>query len=60
MNERNTTPDTASMERRQGRKASMWGELVVELAWRPSDKPKVESEAWLHANGYLPERRQGR
>jgi|APLak6261678615_1056124.scaffolds.fasta_scaffold00312_9 hypothetical protein len=61
MNERNNTPDT-SMERRQrqGAAASMWGELVVEMSWRPSDKPKVESDGWLRANGYLPERRQGR
>jgi hypothetical protein len=59
MNERNTT-DTASMERRQANNTSIWGELVVEMSWRPSDKPKVESEGWLRAHGYLPERRAGR
>ena len=36
------------------------GELVVESAWRPSDKPRVESEGWLRSHGYLPERRQPR
>ncbi len=60
MNESKTTTDTASMERRQGSSPSIWGELVVELSWRPSDKPKVESDGWLRAKGYLPERRQGR
>jgi hypothetical protein len=60
MNERNTTDTAASMERRQANSKSIWGELVVEMSWRPSDKPKVESEGWLHAHGYRPDRRQGR
>jgi hypothetical protein len=52
------TPQAPSMERRSDKnKTSMWGELVVEPSWRPTDKPKVEP-GWLHANGYLPERRE--
>lgn len=56
MNE-NALNESSSLERRRtAAPVSMWGELVVETAWRPSDKPKVE-EGWLRANGYLPERR---
>lgn len=49
----------AEAERRQGAAKSVWGELVIESAWRPSDKPKVETD-WLRSHGYLPERRQPR
>lgn len=55
MNEQNTN-DTLSIERRRSASSSIWGELVVEPSWRPTDKPKVE-ETWLRANGYLPDRR---
>ena len=48
--------DSLSIERRRNAAPSVWGELVVETAWRPQDKPKVE-ESWLRANGYLPDRR---
>lgn len=57
MNESNAAQNLATQERRRGSSASVWGELVVEMAWRPTDKPRVESEGWLRAHGYLPERR---
>lgn len=60
MTDVSAAPNPLSIERRQRRTASMWGELVVETSWRPTDKPKVESEGWLRANGYLPERRGSR
>lgn len=60
MNENLKSADTASMERRHGAATTMWGELVVESAWRPTDKPRVESEGWLRANGYLVDRRAQR
>ncbi|HEY1088641.1 MAG TPA: hypothetical protein VGE37_13140 [Archangium sp.] len=60
MNETPKTTDTANMERRRGSATTMWGELVVESAWRPQDKPRVESEGWLRANGYLVDRRAQR
>ena len=61
-----TTPMTpeqaeqaAAMERRQGPPpAPQYGELLIESGWRPSDKPAVESEGWLRAHGYAPDRRQ--
>jgi hypothetical protein len=60
MNETPKTNDTANMERRRGAPVTMWGELVVESSWRPQDKPRVESEGWLRANGYLADRRAQR
>ncbi len=60
MNERNQPILLENTDRRRGSTASMWGELVVESMWRPSDKPRVESEGWLRSHGYLPERRQPR
>jgi hypothetical protein len=60
MNELNKQNDTNSIDRRRGTAATMWGELVVESAWRPSDKPRVESEGWLRAHGYLADRREQR
>lgn len=58
MNERKNPDAVIATDRRRGQGASMWGELIVESAWRPSDKPRVESEGWLRAHGYLSERRR--
>jgi hypothetical protein len=54
-----TFDDNSPLERRERRApaAPTWGELVVESSWRPSDRPKVQAEGWLIANGYAPERR---
>ncbi|MDP1825288.1 MAG: hypothetical protein Q8L48_18675 [Archangium sp.] len=60
MNEQNKPIELTNTDRRRGKAATMWGELVVESAWRPSDKPRVESEGWLRSHGYLADRRQGR
>lgn len=53
-----TTTDTSTMERRKGPPKSQLGELVIESSWRPTDRPNVESDAWLRAHGYAPDRRQ--
>jgi hypothetical protein len=60
MNEQNKPIELTNTDRRRGKAATMWGELVVESAWRPSDKPRVESEGWLRSHGYLADRRNGR
>ena len=60
MNELNKQNDPNSIDRRRGTATTMWGELVVESAWRPSDKPRVESEGWLRSHGYLADRREQR
>lgn len=60
MNETQTQNAAPSTDRRRGKAATMWGELVVESAWRPSDKPHVESEGWLRSHGYLADRRTDR
>lgn len=60
MNETLKPTDNATMERRRGTATTMWGELVVESSWRPTDKPRVESEGWLRQNGYLADRRANR
>ena len=60
MNELNKPIQLDSTDRRKGQAATMWGELVVESAWRPSDKPRVESEGWLRSHGYLADRRSQR
>lgn len=60
MNERNQPIELTNTDRRKGKAASMWGELVVESAWRPTDKPRVESEGWLRSHGYLADRRTQR
>jgi hypothetical protein len=54
------TEQKPTMERRERRtpKAPAWGELVVESSWRPTDRPVVQAEGWLIANGYAPERRE--
>lgn len=44
-------------ERRQTATVSMWGEFVAENAWRPQDKPRYQTDGWLRAHGYLPDRR---
>ncbi len=53
----NEKPVEEQTDRRKGRAAGQWGELVVELQWRPQDKPRFQTEGWLRANGYLPDRR---
>ncbi len=55
-----TFDDKPTMERRDRRApaAPTWGELLVESSWRPSDRPRVQSEGWLIAHGYAPERRE--
>lgn len=60
MNENRTPETTSTMERRARRsESSIWAELLADSgAWRPQDKPR-ESEGWLRAHGYLPDRRQG-
>ena len=57
MNELNKPIQLENTDRRKGKAASMWGELLAESCWRPSDKPRVESEGWLRAHGYLADRR---
>jgi hypothetical protein len=49
-----------TMERRRAvvPVAPNWGELLVESSWRPSDRPRTESEGWLITHGYAPERRE--
>lgn len=37
--------------------APLFGELLVECAWRPTDRPLGASEGWLRANGWAPDRR---
>ena len=52
-------PENNLMERRQGAPpAPKYGELLIESGWRPTDKPAAESEGWLRAHGYAPDRRQ--
>ncbi|MBX7100296.1 MAG: hypothetical protein K1X89_21445 [Myxococcaceae bacterium] len=57
MNE--TSPAAFTSERRTGTPpAPVFGELLIESSWRPTDKPSVEAEGWLRAHGYAPDRRQ--
>lgn len=45
-------------ERRTGNTtAPLFGELLVECAWRPTDRPVGVSDGWLRAHGYAPDRR---
>jgi hypothetical protein len=45
-------------ERRTGTApAPLFGELLVECAWRPTDRPLGVSDGWLRAKGYAPDRR---
>ena len=37
--------------------STIWSELVAENAWRPQDKPRYQTDGWLRAHGYLPDRR---
>lgn len=60
MNELTKPIQLENTDRRKGKAASMWGELLAESCWRPTDKPRVESEGWLRAHGYLADRRQSR
>jgi len=59
MNELTPTSTTwQGPERRTGASpAPQFGELLVESAWRPTDKPVSASDGWLRANGYAPDRR---
>jgi hypothetical protein len=38
-------------------KAPLFGELLVESSWRPSDVVPAASEGWLRAFGYAKDRR---
>ncbi len=60
MNEHRPTQSTPTMERRAARpqRSSIWAEILTESAWRPQDRPP-ETDGWLRAHGYLPDRRQG-
>lgn len=54
-----TSTDQSSMDRRKGPPpAPKFGELLIESSWRPTDRPNTESDAWLRAHGYAPDRRQ--
>jgi hypothetical protein len=59
MNEPNAnTNNWQGNDRRTGAPpAPKFGELLVESAWRPTDKPVSASDGWLRANGYAPDRR---
>ena len=53
------TAEQMEMERRRGTPPPpKYGELLIESGWRPTDKPGIESEGWLRAHGYAPDRRQ--
>lgn len=43
--------------RQQAPATSLWSEFVAENAWRPQDKPRYQTDGWLRAHGYLPDRR---
>lgn len=47
------------IDRRSGRTPSipLFGELLVESSWRPSDVVPAASEGWLRAYGYAKDRR---
>lgn len=47
------------VDRRSGAapKAPLFGELLVESSWRPSDVVPAASEGWLRAFGYVKDRR---
>lgn len=60
MNPTSTEPtaQSTSPDRRRGvPPAPRHGELLIESGWRPTDKPSRESEGWLRAHGYAPDRR---
>lgn len=60
MNEKNAAKTTTwqGPERRTaGAPAPTFGELLVECAWRPTDRPVGVSDGWLRANGYAQDRR---
>jgi hypothetical protein len=60
MSEEVLTADHARIDRRQSQPTPLptFGELLVDFSWRPSDRPRVDSLAWLVAHGYAPERRK--
>ncbi|MCA3015372.1 MAG: hypothetical protein INH41_23535 [Myxococcaceae bacterium] len=41
-------------------KVPLFGELLVESAWRPSDVVAAANEGWLRAFGYAKDRRAGK
>lgn len=47
------------IDRRQGRpQAPLFGELLVESNWRPSDPVPQATEGWLRSHGYAKDRRR--
>lgn len=60
MSEAALTVDHPRTERRRSHATPLptFGELLVDFSWRPSDRPRVDSLAWLVAHGYAPERRR--
>lgn len=56
-----TTVKLPTIDRRKGKApAPLYGELLIESGWRPTDRPNVQTESWLRANGYAPDRREQR
>lgn len=55
-----TRTERPTMERREDRKPTpgMWGELLVESSWRPTDRPAAAALGWLITHGYAEDRRQ--
>ena len=52
------TESKQPLERRKGRpSAPLYGELLVESGWRPTDQKVVASEGWLRAFGLAADRR---
>ncbi len=53
-----SAPTVKHEDRRRGApKAPLFGELLIESSWRPTDPPMGASEGWLRANGFAPDRR---
>ena len=56
-----TADQKIEADRRRGAPpAPRFGELLIESSWRPSDKPSHQSEGWLRAHGFAPDRRAQR
>jgi hypothetical protein len=51
-------PQAPADRRTRSNPRSPFGELLVESAWRPSDRPRVQDQGWRIAHGYAPERRR--
>ncbi len=47
------------IDRRTGKpKAPLFGELLIESEWRPSDVVPAVNEGWLRSKGFAPDRRE--